>query len=509
MATNVLIVGAGPTGLVLALWLTRLGVIPRVIDKSSGPGQTSRAVGVQARTLELYRQMDLATPLVEHGLKAKGANLWNEGKHAVRIELGAMGQGLSPFPYMLIYPQDEHEKLLVERLAAAGVHVERSTELLGFDDRGDYVAARIRRPDGSVDVCDATYVAGCDGARSAVREGLGLGFPGGTYAHLFYVADVEASGPPMNGEVNIAFDDRDFLACFPLKGDSRARLVGTLVPDAERQGKELDWSVVNKHALERVRLDVTRVNWFSTYHVHHRVASAFRVGRTFILGDAAHVHSPVGGQGMNTGIGDAVNLAWKLAAVLRGQAGAQILHSYEEERIPFARRLVKTTDRVFELVSSDGPIARRVRVDVAPRLVSMLLRLSEVRRFMFDTISQIKVSYHASRLSEGRAGTVRGGDRLPWVSYANQGDNFEPLVSLDWQAHVYGDAASKLRGACDALCLPLHTFPWDAGVARAGLARDAAYLVRPDGYIALACEASSAPERLERYFATRSVRRLA
>jgi 2-polyprenyl-6-methoxyphenol hydroxylase-like FAD-dependent oxidoreductase len=504
--TDVLIIGAGPTGLVLALWLARLGVRPRVIDKAPQPGQTSRAVGVQARTLELYRQMDLAKPLVEQGLPNRSANLWTRGRRTARIELSAMGQGLSPFPYMLIYPQDEHEKLLIERLAAAGVAVERPTELLDFEERSDHVGARLRQADGTVEDCDATYLAGCDGARSKVREGLSLGFPGGTYAHLFYVADVEASGPPVNRELHIAFDESDFLACFPLRGDTHVRLIGTVRAEAEREDENLDWSVVNKRTIERLQVNVTRVNWFSTYRVHHRVASAFRVGRAFILGDAAHIHSPVGGQGMNTGIGDAVNLAWKLAAALKGQADAQILGSYEEERIPFARRLVQTTDRAFQLVSSDGPIARRVRLDVAPRLLSALLRLRIARRFMFDTISQIRVSYPASRLSEGRAGRVRGGDRLPWVAYENGADNFDPLVSLGWQVHVYGEATSELRRACDAHRVPLQSLPWEVRAEHAGLARDAAYLVRPDGYVGLATESRAGPERLDRYVRTRGVR---
>ena len=149
---------------------------------------------------------------------------------------------------------------------------------------------------------------------------LQIGFAGGTYAHLFYVADVEVSGAAMNGDVHVALDTTDFLAVFPLKGEGRARLIGTVRDDAERQNENLAWNDVSKRVIEWMHIDVKRVNWFSTYRVHHRVADHFRKGRVFLLGDAAHIHSPVGGQGMNTGIGDAVNLAWKLAAVLRGRA---------------------------------------------------------------------------------------------------------------------------------------------------------------------------------------------
>ena len=172
---------------------------------------------------------------------------------------------------------------------------------------------------------------------------------------------------------------------------------------------------VTGRAIEHMRLTIAKVNWFSTYRVHHRVADRFREGRAFLLGDAAHIHSPVGGQGMNTGIGDAVNLAWKLAAVLNEAPADSLLDTYEAERIGFARRLVATTDRVFTLVTKRGALAQRVRTTVIPLLLSWLLRLPPFRRFAFRTVSQIGIEYRKSPLSAGAAGSVRGGDRLPWV----------------------------------------------------------------------------------------------
>ncbi|HEV2985716.1 MAG TPA: FAD-dependent monooxygenase [Vicinamibacterales bacterium] len=485
---DVLIVGAGPTGLVLAVWLTRLGVRVRIVDKTAEPGTTSRAVAVQARTLELYGQIGLADAVVERGRPAGAANLWVAGRQVARAVFGDMGAGLSPFPYALIFPQDEHERLLIDRLAEAGVKVERQTELLEFEEAPDRVRVRLKRPDGALEVCEAAFIAGCDGAHSAVREALHVGFPGGLYAHLFYVADVEGGGTAMNGEVHVALDTTDFLAVFPLKGEGRARLVGTVREDAERRHENLSWNDVSQRVIEWMRIDVERVNWFSTYHVHHRVADRFRGGRAFLLGDAAHIHSPVGGQGMNTGIGDAVNLAWKIAAVLRGRANAALLDSYEPERIAFARRLVATTDRAFTGVTSAGAIARRVRLDIVPLLIPLLFRFATVRRFMFRTVSQTGVNYRGSTLSEGRAGTVHGGDRLPWVKVGLNGvdgDNFTPLTSLDWQVHIYGDAAPEMRAVCAGRTLPLHVFPWRPEMGGTGLRRNAVYLVRPDGYLAL------------------------
>jgi 2-polyprenyl-6-methoxyphenol hydroxylase-like FAD-dependent oxidoreductase len=443
---------------------------------------------VQARTLEFYSQVGLAESIVQRGRKAVAANLWVAGKRSARGVFGEMGAGLSPFPYALIFPQDEHERLLIECLAEAGVEVERGAELLGFEDTAGRVLARLKSPDGAGDACEAAYIAGCDGAHSTVREALRIEFPGGTYSHLFYVADVEAGGPPMNGEVHVGLDRSEFLAVFPLKDERHARLVGTARDDVGRGGDNLSWNDVSKKVIDWIRIDVERVNWFSTYRVHHRVADHLRAGRAFLLGDAAHIHSPVGGQGMNTGIGDAVNLAWKLAAVLKSGAGATLLDSYEAERIGFARRLVATTDRAFTGVTSDGAIARIVRLNLVPLVMPLLFRLRAVRRLMFRTVSQTAINYRGSSLSEGRAGTVHGGDRLPWVAAHLKGgaDNFAPLTSLDWQVHVYGNAAADIHTVCAGRRIPLHVFPWRPGMGRTGLRRNAVYLVRPDGYVALA-----------------------
>jgi hypothetical protein len=241
------------------------------------------------------------------------------------------------------------------------------------------------------------------------------------------------------------------------------------------------------------------VNWFSTYRVHHRVALRFRKGRAFLLGDAAHIHSPAGGQGMNTGIGDAVNLAWKLAAVLNGGAADSLLDTYEPERIGFARRLVATTDRVFTIATQQGLLARFVRTRLVPLFAPLLFRLPLLRRFLFRTVSQLGVDYRDSPLSAGAAGSVRSGDRLPWVEIAPGRDNFAPLASMAWQVHVYGQPRPGLIEACTELGLPIHHFAWQPEMRRAGLQAAALYLIRPDGYVALA-DSTADPRRLRHYF---------
>jgi 2-polyprenyl-6-methoxyphenol hydroxylase-like FAD-dependent oxidoreductase len=414
-----------------------------------------------------------------------------------------MGKGLTPYPFMHIFPQDEHEKLLVAKLETMGLSVERKTELLSFTETADGVVTRLRGPDGNEEDCEAIYLAGCDGAHSKVRQTIGTGFPGGTYEHLFYVADVEATGPAMNGELHIDLDTADFVAIFPLAGQDRARLIGTVRDERAKRAETLSFADISDHAIGQMKVAVKQVNWFSTYHVHHRVAQQFRKGRAFLAGDAAHIHSPAGGQGMNTGIGDAINLAWKLAAVVNGRATPALLDSYEAERIGFARRLVATTDRAFTFATGQGALASFVRTRLAPIVLPALFSISAVRRFAFRTVSQTMINYRGGPLSAGTAGAVQGGDRLPWVA-VGEVDNFAPLASPDWQVHVYGEPSDELSAWCSQRKLPLHAFAWQAEYRVAELTRNALYLLRPDSYVALA-EPSGSPDAIDRYFGDRGI----
>jgi 2-polyprenyl-6-methoxyphenol hydroxylase-like FAD-dependent oxidoreductase len=486
---QILIVGAGPTGLNLALWLTRLGVRVRIIDKVAEPGTTSRALVVHARTLEFYRQLGIADEVVAKGHKFEAVNLWVKSQRVGHVDLGALGQGQSPFPYMLIFPQDEHERLLIAHLAKAGVTVERPTELLDCKEQNNQIEARLRLADGAEQICTADYIAGCDGAHSTVRHVIGANFPGGTYARLFYVADVAASGPMINGELHVALDEADLLAIFPLHDTGQCRLIGTIHSELANKPGGLTWDDVSTTVIDRLGVHIDKVNWFSTYHVHHRVADHFHQGRMFLLGDAAHIHSPVGGQGMNTGIGDAVNLAWKLADVLAGRATPKLLDSYEPERIAFARRLVGTTDRAFTLVSSPGRLARFIRLNVVPRVIPRVFDFTATRRLMFRTVSQIAINYRHSPISQGETGPIKAGDRLPWVAPPADtppaADNFTPLADINWQVHIYGDSEDSIKAYCQQKNIPLHNFPWPPATT-AGLGESALYLIRPDGYIAFA-----------------------
>ena len=481
---QVLVVGAGPTGLVLSLFLERSGIKPRLIEKNAGPGEASRAMAVHARTLEFYRQLGFADEVIARGIKAKRIRLREHDKEVATFELEDFGEGISPYPYVLSFPQDDHERILLEKLADAGVQVEWETELVDFTDRGDGVTARIRK-NGIEESVEVAYICGCDGARSPVRHGAGLGFEGGTYEQAFFVADVEATGAAIeNEDLNACLSANGFVLVFPIRSSGMHRLIG-VVPEEIETKDPLTFEDVRPYLEQLIDVHVTKVNWFSRYQAHHRVAESFRKGRAFIAGDAGHIHSPMGGQGMNTGIGDAVNLAWKLAAVLQGRADASLLDTYDPERIAFARSLVDSTDRAFNVVAGRGITSQVFRELLAPHIAPFALGFTRVKKLAFRTVSQTRINYRHSDLSVGAAGDVHGGDRLPWASDGGV-DTFASLTALDWQIHVYGTASSDLREAAGELRIPLHELPWSHAAEEAGLQKDALYLVRPDGYVALA-----------------------
>jgi 2-polyprenyl-6-methoxyphenol hydroxylase-like FAD-dependent oxidoreductase len=499
MDTEVLIVGAGPCGLALALWLTKLGVKVRIVDRSPASGLASRAFALQARTLELYDRIGVAREAIARGRPISAMTVHTPHGPPQRVPFGDLGRGLSPYPFMLILLQDDHEKLLIDHLVAAGVQVERNTEVVDLEPHEGGVRARLKGPRGVDLVCEAAYVCGCDGAGSTVRELMRIGFPGGSPEEVFYVADVEAKGALVDGELHYLMAGDEVCSLFPLRGEGRLRLIG-LVPREVRE-VQLDFTFddVGARLLRDAGLEVSMVESFATYRVHQRIATEWRQGRVFLLGDASHVHSPSGGQGLNAGVGDAANLAWKLAAVLAGEADEGLLNTYQSEGVAAARQIAATTDWGFALQATrGGPMAlfRRALAGLAPGLMG----LKPVRQVAFQALSQLGVNYRATGTCEGQAGRVAGGDRLPWVRLAGQSSNLDPLRGVGWQAQVYGVASQALRDACAEWGLSLHAFAWTPEMARAGLARDAVYLIRPDGYVAYASTRQD-PRGVETYLA--------
>ncbi len=494
-----LIVGAGPTGLMLANQLARHGIDALTIDRHAGPARESRALGVQARTMEIYAKLGLMERALELGKIAAGANMWSRGRRTARIPLGDIGRDLSAFPYLLILGQDDNEALLGDALRGYGQgrDVHWRTELIGLEQQPDSVAARLRLPDGAEQVVNARYVAGCDGARSAVRELNGIAFPGAPYEHVFFVADTTMGGAMVADEINIFLLNDGFHLFFPMRGQDHWRLVGILPPELRgRSDLKFDELAPTLRAQAAAALDFRECHWFSTYRIHHRKAEPFRLGRCFLLGDAAHIHSPVGAQGMNTGLQDAYNLGWKLALVVNGQAREQLLDSYAVEREPVAERLLQTTDRLFSFVVSDHWVSRMLRTRVIANLPALAMRVDAARKLAFGTISQLGISYRQSPLSQTNPGlpdsSPRAGDRFPWMKLtftpgAAAEDLFARLDDTRFNLILIDQSVSAVE---TDLPLDIHQIPYQpsniAALARAGIRGPSYYLLRPDGYIGLA-----------------------
>lgn len=492
MKTDVLIVGAGPTGLALACQLVRYGVDFQIIDKKETTTPYSKAIGVQARTLEIYEQIGLADPLISLGWKAEGARMFAGGKLRGEIDFSDIGEAMSPYPFLLIVEQGKHEKLLYNHIRTGGKDVLWQTELLDFSQNEAGVTANTRASDGKSEQVEAKYLVACDGAKSTVRHSLGLNFSGSTFDRMFYVADVDIDWHYPHDALQVFLMRESLLAFFPMTGKRQYRIVGTFPEEFAKD----EGDVLYEEIEERIRtdteieFDITKVNWFSTYGVHTRHVDKFSVGRVFLAGDAAHIHSPAGAQGMNTGIQDGYNLAWKLAWVLKHSASGELLNTYNEERLPNAETLTKTTDRFFNLAAGRDAFWSFVRIYIFPYVANLAFRLDVVKDFVFPRISQIAINYRGASLSRGDDDfAVKAGDRMPWfeVEGASIYDRLrEPVFHLivfdDGKTAVPplpDDLMQEWKAKIDSTVLPLYP-----EIAEKFGTTHAFYLIlRPDNYI--------------------------
>ena len=331
--TDVIIVGAGPTGLSLACQLIRYGVDFVVVEKREGVTTYSKALGVHARTLEIYEQLGLAERAVAEGNITGKVCLVESGEVRGEVELSSVGQGLSQYPFMLVLEQSKNERLLYDYLQARDKDVLWQTELESFAQTDEGVTAQMKTANGEAQIVEAKYLVGCDGPKSPVRHGLGLEFEGSTFERIFYVADVEIDWKFSHNTLYVCLAKNAVVAFFPMPGENRYRIVGAFPEEFAKDEGEILYEEIEQRIREEaeIELEITNVNWFSTYKVHTRHVENFSKGRCFLAGDAAHIHTPAGGQGMNTGIQDAYNLAWKLAFVSQGKADAKILETYNAE----------------------------------------------------------------------------------------------------------------------------------------------------------------------------------
>ena len=507
MTTDVLIVGAGPTGLTMANVLARGGVDFRIIDKKAGPTDESRALVVHAKSLELLDKLGLAEGAVEKGQKLTAVEVLIKGRRAAELSFfGARDEGITPYPFALIHEQDETEKLLISGLEGYGKRVEWNTQLRELAQDGEGTTAVVRRPDGGEERISAGWVVGADGAGSPVRHSLGLGFEGGTYQQTFFLADVDVEWALRRDRVQLNMTRDSFFGFFPMPGGRRFRVIGNIPPGLAGK-EELTLDDIRGAVTDGTGLDVelTGSRWISIYKIHRRMAERFRVGRVFLTGDAAHIHSPAGGQGMNTGIGDAYNLGWKLAMVAKGEARPGLLDGYEAERMPFARAILKGSDRGFALQSTTNPLLKRLRLPVIP-LLARVASLPGPSRAAFWFVSQLWTRYRESpAVARPAAGPRRGprpGDRAPYGRFEsgpNAGTSlFESLKGTGHHLLLFEGTPSptnrleapeeNLRYLLGRYEAEIDLRPVPAGNRtlheKYGAKAPTLFLVRPDGHVA-------------------------
>ena len=521
LTTDVLIVGAGPTGLTMASLLSRFGIPFLHIERNAEPSIHSKALVIQARTLELLEQLALTERFLEDGEHALALNMVVRGNKRAHIPLSEVGEGLTRHPYLFILEQFKTEKLFLSYLEEKKQSPRWQEELLSFRQDEESITAQIKTAEGKEETIRAKYLIAADGARSTVRNQLQLAFKGGTYENRFYVADVEVVGdiPVAPQEVSVCLWRESFLGFFPMKGTpGRFRIVGAL-PD-ELQNKEvIEFEDIRKEArimgfAKETGFDLRDSLWHSVYKLHHRHVEQMSVGRAFLLGDAAHIHSPAGGQGMNTGIQDAFNLAWKLAYVLKGWSPPKLLATYHDERYPVAKALIQTTDRGFSIATSKRALPKFLRMVVAPLVFPLVIRFSFLRKRVFRLISQIGVAYLKSPLSRAKslpkAKHLKAGQRCPDVLLADgsrlhprlqQGDFFLLCVEQPALAQALQEEMRPLYGE-RVSCVASSAQQQDE--ARTALEKGEIFLIRPDGYLALAMGKDSPQSRqaLKEYLAT-------
>jgi 2-polyprenyl-6-methoxyphenol hydroxylase-like FAD-dependent oxidoreductase len=518
--TDVLIVGAGPAGLVLAAVLADHGVASRIVDRKAGPVDESRAAIVHVRTLELLDRLGLADRAVARGVRTTRVEVWERGRRLGVIPLDGRGD-VTPFPFALALEQDRTERLLVEHLTASGVRVEWHTELVSLTPDADGATAVVRGEDGSQETVEARWVVGADGARSAVRHAVGVGFAGDTYGQTGLLADVEmetAAGGPAAGEadpaggagaIRLNLTAGGFVGTLRL-GNGRHRLFGavpatlTATPSSAEVSHEAYAEVpladIQRWFDEYFVIDarLRSAAWTALFRIHSRVADRFRVGAVFLVGDAAHIHSPAGGQGMNLAIGDAFNLGWKLALVARGQARSALLDSYEAERRPVALAVLRGTDRGFALEVTANPVLVWIRGHVAGRLIGPLTRLPFARDAIFRLFSQTWIAYGRSPAvaSAFRArGGPKAGDRAPYGQFESMKGGIYGLIG-GTRHHLLvfpgplGDVGPPLDAlerlvASYQIEVAVHVVPTTARDlhARYGARSPRMFLIRPDGHI--------------------------
>ncbi|MGH7710887.1 MAG: FAD-dependent monooxygenase [Gemmatimonadaceae bacterium] len=528
---DALVVGAGPTGLTLAAQLHQFGASFRIIDRALDRVHESRALGVQARSIEILQQLKLGDALVARGNTSARITLHIEGRVAATASLSDFGAADTRYPFILFVSQAETESLLNEHLSSRDVVTERGVELLSFVEDSSGVSCILRHRDGREERVLTQYLVGCDGAHSTVRKGAGIPFEGDAYLQDFMLGDIEATSEPnvqlAEGSINPFIGSNGIAMFFPLGRPTTWRVIAMSSREAAASRRETgtpDQPIAGELSLAELQATIDGATgggvrahspaWMTHFRLHHRQAVNYRRGRSFVAGDAAHIHSPVGAQGMNTGIQDAWNLGWKLALVARGAADERLLDTYQAERWPVGRTLLRYTDRAFSLVVrslSPSVFSSWLRRTVPSRIIPFVLSSKRLRMRAFRFVSELDIRYRRSpavvNATPRLSGGPRAGDRLPDAQLLRgahetflhdeiAGPRFHLLLCGDvdgWDAAAIEAAKAAHGHVVEIRYLTMHgsgshLIDKDGTVLRLlGVRESAQYLIRPDGYIAYRC----------------------
>jgi len=517
--TKVLIIGAGPSGLMMACQLALRNIPFRIIDKKDQRTNYSGALIIQARSVEIFHQMGIAQTAIHKGIIANEIKIIFNGKKSFRVPIKNIGQGLTQFPYLLMLEQSKTEQLLIDFINNYGYSVERKTELQDFTQDKDVVTSILKLANGKEETIKTKYLIAADGGHSTVRKQLHIPFVGKTHRISLFVTDCKAEINLPSDAICFSFSNATTAGFFPLT-DGRWRVDGAIPRELEAKDTlKFDDIEKNFAAKTRMKVKIYEPQWFSVFHSHQRYASSFQQNRCFLLGDAAHIHSPVGAQGMNTGLQDAYNLAWKLALVIQKQAKASLLDTYTSERVGIAKNVVRSTDKVFNLVTSRNFFIKIFRVYAVPLIMQLVLPIIEkqkvIRHFFFIKISEIGIQYRKSPLSH-RASlgnfpshAPKPGDRLPYILYNEDGKevNIQEKVKgtgfhlFIFTKHTSPDEIIRVAENYTHL-LSIETIPYTSETSyvyvRLGIENSGCYLIRPDMYIAYRSDKPEA-EHFESY----------
>ena len=476
---DVLIVGAGPTGLMMAILCKKLGLSFRLIDQNDGPAKESRALGIQARTLELFHNIGIVGEFLKRGMKARGARIHLNGKLRAELNLEDMNRPDTLYPYLFLLSQHDTEDILIKALTQ---EVERGVKFKNFVDYGEHVESELEGDEG-LEVIRTRYLCGCDGSHSMVRKILGFKFEGDSYESQFIMADTKVEWDSDYDFLQVFLEKGKAAVFFPLKDKNLSRVLAvsdlkekTNTATTTQFPAKLDEVEAGFKAASHKKVRFHDPEWVTRFHLHHRSVERMRKGNVFLLGDAAHIHSPLGAQGMNTGLQDASNLAWKLKI-----GSEEVLQSYQEERHPIAVKLLNFTDRLFSMVISKNRGFIALRNMLLPIAAKTLMSFPKGKRILFGFISELNIHYgdkmrapNGKLLSGESLHDLMAGYEFQVLAFKREGFNDIEEAKIRYEARDQGIRKVIFLTLKNASAELFEVYQ---------IKDEALLLVRPDGYV--------------------------